>query len=65
MTLCWTSELQTRKVKVRVSLGCSDYEMVEFRILKSRKKAKQGKTTNTDFRRPDLGLLRDWLANIL
>lgn len=59
---CRTSELQTRKVKVGVSLSCSAYEMVEFRILKSRNKAKQDKTTTL---RADLGLLRDWLGNIL
>jgi len=48
------------KVKVKGSLGCSDHEMVEFKILRAARKA-CSKLATLDFRRADFGLLRDLL----
>ncbi|GAB0178727.1 hypothetical protein GRJ2_000338000 [Grus japonensis] len=50
-------------VKLKGSLGCSDHEMVEFRILRAARKV-QGKLTTLDFRRADFGLFRDLLGRI-
>ncbi|KAK4807056.1 hypothetical protein QYF61_018397 [Mycteria americana] len=52
-----------RDVKFRGSLGCSDHEMVEFRILRERNKTKS-RISALDFRRVDLGLFRDLLRRI-
>ncbi|GAB0210150.1 hypothetical protein GRJ2_003480800 [Grus japonensis] len=50
-------------VKLKGSLGCSDHEMVEFRILRAARRA-HSKLTTLDFRRADFGLLRDLLGRI-
>ncbi|GAB0207747.1 hypothetical protein GRJ2_003240400 [Grus japonensis] len=50
-------------VKLKGSLGCSDHEMVEFRILRAARRA-NSKLTTLDFRRADLGLFRDLLGRI-
>lgn len=50
-------------MKVGDSLGCSDDEMVEFRILKRGNKAK-GRITTTDFRRAHFGVFRHQLERI-
>ncbi|GAB0209831.1 hypothetical protein GRJ2_003448800 [Grus japonensis] len=48
-------------VKLKGSLGCSDHEMVEFRILRAARRA-CSKLTTLDFRRADFGLFRDLLG---
>ncbi|GAB0194032.1 hypothetical protein GRJ2_001868500 [Grus japonensis] len=50
-------------VKLKASLGCSDHEMVEFKILRAARRA-HSKLTTLDFRRADLGLFRDLLGRI-
>ncbi|GAB0208721.1 hypothetical protein GRJ2_003337800 [Grus japonensis] len=50
-------------VKLKGSLGCSDHEMVEFRILRTARRA-HSKLTTLDFRRADFGLFRDLLGRI-
>ncbi|GAB0195117.1 mitochondrial enolase superfamily member 1 [Grus japonensis] len=45
-------------MKLKGSLGCSDHEMVEFRILRAARRA-LSKLTTLDFRRVDFGLFRD------
>ncbi|GAB0181417.1 hypothetical protein GRJ2_000607000 [Grus japonensis] len=50
-------------VKLKVSLGCSDHEMVEFKILRAARRA-HTKLTTLDFRRADFGLFRDLLGRI-
>ena len=50
-------------VKLKGSLGCSDREMVEFKILKAARKA-QSKLTTLGFRRADFGLFRDLLGTV-
>ncbi|GAB0207196.1 hypothetical protein GRJ2_003185200 [Grus japonensis] len=50
-------------VKLKGSLGCSDHEMVEFRILRAARRARS-KITTLDFRRADFGLFRDLLGRI-
>lgn len=50
-------------VKVAVSCGWSNHEMVEYRIMRGGKKAKSRITTHS-FRREDLGLFRDLLGKI-
>lgn len=51
-------------VKVRNTLGCSDYQIVEFRILREGNKA-NGRITIAGTRRADFGLFRDLLGIIL
>ena len=48
--------------KVRGSLGCSDHEMKEFRILRRQGRQQQHLL---DFKRTDSGLFRDLLGRIL
>ncbi|GAB0207343.1 hypothetical protein GRJ2_003199900 [Grus japonensis] len=48
-------------VKLRGSLGCSDHEMVAFKILRAARKV-HSKLTTLDFRRADFGLFRDLLV---
>ncbi|GAB0205343.1 hypothetical protein GRJ2_002999900 [Grus japonensis] len=43
-------------VKLKGSLGCTDHEMVEFKILRAARRA-HSKLTSLDFRRADFGLL--------
>ncbi|GAB0204649.1 mitochondrial enolase superfamily member 1 [Grus japonensis] len=50
-------------IKLKGSLGCSDHEMVEFRILRAVRRA-HSKLTTLDFRRADFGLFRDLLGRI-
>ncbi|GAB0184915.1 triadin [Grus japonensis] len=50
-------------IKLKGSLGCSDHEMVEFRILRAARRA-HSKLTTLDFRRADFGLFRDLLGRI-
>ena len=50
-------------VKVGGSLGCSDHEMVEFRILHGRSRAIT-RITTLDFRRANFGLFKDLLGRI-
>ncbi|GAB0188996.1 cAMP-dependent protein kinase inhibitor alpha [Grus japonensis] len=51
-------------VKLKGSLGCSDYdEMVEFKILKAARRV-HNKLTTLDFRRADFGLFRDLLGRV-
>ncbi|GAB0189068.1 mitochondrial enolase superfamily member 1 [Grus japonensis] len=52
-----------RNVKLKGSLGCSDHEMVEFRILRAARRARS-KLTTLDFRRTDFGLFRDLLGRV-
>ncbi|GAB0177064.1 voltage-dependent L-type calcium channel subunit alpha-1C [Grus japonensis] len=50
-------------VKLKGSLGCSDHEMVEFKILRAARRA-HSELTTLDFRRADSGLFRDLLGRI-
>ncbi|GAB0204934.1 mitochondrial enolase superfamily member 1 [Grus japonensis] len=50
-------------VKLKGSLGCSDHEMVEFKILRAVRRMHSNLTT-LDFRRADFGLFRDLLGRI-
>lgn len=50
-------------VKAEESLGCSDHETVEFRILRRGSKAKS-KITVLHFRKGDFGLFRDLLERV-
>jgi len=50
-------------VKVKGSLGCSDHEMMEFKIPRAARRA-HTKSTTLDLRRADFGLLRDLLGRI-
>jgi len=47
-------------VKLKVSLGCSDHEMVEFKILRATRRV-HSKVTIVDFRRADFDIFRDLL----
>jgi len=51
------------KVKLKGSLGCSDHETVEFRILRAARRV-HSKLTSLDFRRRDFGLFRDLLGRV-
>ncbi|GAB0203293.1 mitochondrial enolase superfamily member 1 [Grus japonensis] len=50
-------------VKFKGSLGCSDHEMVEFKILRAARRA-HSKLATLDFRRADFSLFRDLLGRI-
>ena len=50
-------------VKLKGSLGCSDHEMVEFKILKAVRRA-HSKLNTLAFRRADFGLFRDLLGRV-
>ncbi|GAB0208907.1 hypothetical protein GRJ2_003356400 [Grus japonensis] len=50
-------------VKLKGSLGCSDHEMVEFKILRAARRAHSNLTT-LDFRRAGFGLSRDLLGRV-
>ncbi|GAB0175827.1 triadin [Grus japonensis] len=50
-------------VKLKGSLGCSDHEMVEFKILRAARRV-HTKFTALDFRRADFGLFRDLLGRV-
>ncbi|GAB0188654.1 mitochondrial enolase superfamily member 1 [Grus japonensis] len=49
--------------KLKGSLGCSDHETVEFRILRAARRV-HSKLTTLDFSRADFGLFRDLLGRI-
>ncbi|GAB0179998.1 mitochondrial enolase superfamily member 1 [Grus japonensis] len=50
-------------VKLKSSLGCSDHEVVEFKILRAVRRA-HSKLATLDFRRADSGLFRDLLGRV-
>ncbi|GAB0177717.1 hypothetical protein GRJ2_000237000 [Grus japonensis] len=50
-------------VKLKGGLGCSDHEMVEFRILRAARRA-HSKLNTLDFSRADFGLFGDLLGGI-
>ncbi|GAB0190901.1 hypothetical protein GRJ2_001555400 [Grus japonensis] len=50
-------------MKVKGSLGCSDHEMVELRILRGGSRIK-GRLTTLDFGRADFGLFKDLLRRV-
>ncbi|PKU31341.1 dtw domain-containing protein 2 [Limosa lapponica baueri] len=50
-------------VKLKVSLGCSDHEMVEFKALRAARKV-CSKLTTLDFRRADFGILRNLIGRV-
>ena len=50
-------------VKFKGSLGCSDHEMVEFKILRAARRAHK-KLPTLGFRREDFGLFRDLLRRV-
>ena len=50
-------------VKVGGSLGCSDHEMVEFRILRGGSRA-ISRLKTLDFKRANFGLFKDLLGGI-
>ncbi|PKU33357.1 hypothetical protein llap_16338 [Limosa lapponica baueri] len=51
-------------VKLKGSLGCSDHETVEFKILRAARRV-CNKLITQDFRRADFGLLRDLLGRVI
>ncbi|PKU28468.1 glycerol kinase [Limosa lapponica baueri] len=50
-------------VKLKGRLGCSDHEMLEFKILRASRRVRS-KLTTFDFRRADIGLLKDLLGRV-
>ncbi|GAB0190834.1 hypothetical protein GRJ2_001548700 [Grus japonensis] len=50
-------------VKLKGSLGCSDHDVVEFKILRAARRA-HSKLATLDFRRADFGLFRDLLGRL-
>ena len=50
-------------VKLKGSLGCSDHEMVEFKILRAARSA-HSKLTTRDFRRAEFHLFGDLLGRV-
>jgi len=50
-------------VKLKGSLGCSDHEMVEFKILTAARRV-HSKLAILNFRRADFGLFRDLLGRV-
>jgi len=52
-----------KNVRLRGSLGCSDHEMVDFKILRAVRRV-HSKLTALDFRRADFGLFRDLLSRL-
>jgi len=52
-----------RNVKLKGSLGCSDHEMVEFKILRAAGRA-HNKLTTLDFRGADFAFFRDLLGRV-
>ena len=50
-------------VKLKGSLGCSDHETVEFKILRAARRV-HNKLATLDFRRADFGLFRDLLSRV-
>jgi len=50
-------------VKLKGSLGCSDHQIVDFKILRTARRA-HIKLTTQDFRAADFGLFRDLLGRV-
>ena len=50
-------------VKLKGSLGCSDHEMVEFKILRAVRR-EQSKLPTLNFRRENFSLFRDLLGQV-
>lgn len=50
-------------VKFEGRLGCSDHEVVPFKIFRAARRA-HSKVTTLGFRRADLGLFRDLLVRV-
>ncbi|GAB0176029.1 hypothetical protein GRJ2_000068100 [Grus japonensis] len=50
-------------VKLKGSLGCSDHEMVEFKIFRAARRA-HSKLTTLKLRRADFGVFRDLLGRV-
>ena len=50
-------------VRLKGSLGCSDHEMVEVKILRAARRV-HSKLTTLDFRRADFGLFRDLIRRV-
>jgi len=50
-------------VKLKGSLGCSDHEMVQLKILRALRKV-HSKLNTLDFRKADFGLFRDLLCRV-
>ncbi|GAB0188023.1 cAMP-dependent protein kinase inhibitor alpha [Grus japonensis] len=50
-------------VKLKGGLGCSDHEMVEFKIPRAVRRA-HSKLTTLDFRKADFGIFRDLLGRV-
>ena len=50
-------------VRLKGSLGCSDREMMEFKVLRAARKV-HSKLTALDFRKADVGLFRDPLGKV-
>ncbi|GAB0175618.1 hypothetical protein GRJ2_000027000 [Grus japonensis] len=63
LDLALTMEGLVRNVKLKGSLGCSDHEMVEFKILRAVRRV-HSKLAALDFRRADFGLFRDLLGRV-
>jgi len=49
-------------VKLKGSLGCSDHEMVDFKIFRAARRVHR--LTTLDFSRTDFGIFRDLLGRI-
>lgn len=65
MDLVFTNrEGLVKNVELKGSLGCSDYEMVEFEILKAVRRA-SGRLTSLDFVRAGFDLFKDLLGRVL
>ncbi|GAB0180961.1 nucleoside diphosphate kinase 6 [Grus japonensis] len=50
-------------VKLKGGLGCSDHEMVEFKILRTVRR-EHSKLTTLDLRRADFGVFRNLLGRV-
>jgi len=50
-------------VKLKGRFGCTDHEMVKFKILRAVRRA-HSKLTTLDFRRTDYGRFRDLLGRV-
>ncbi len=59
--LLW--DLLVGNVELKGSLGCSDHEMVEFKILRAVRR-ECSKLSTLDFRRADVGLFGDLLDKV-
>ena len=62
--LILTNEGLVGDVKVKGSLGCSAHEMVEFKILRKRRRVKN-KVTALEFRSVDFRIFKNLLGRIL